>query len=101
VTADDDRWIAAVHEAGHAVAAIKVGYELRQVLLDNAYSCCARLPLSERPRPGIEAWTEDEEKRDGVYTLAGTEAEIELLGAATELAQLPQLAVEFADRERL
>lgn len=84
----EERWVAAVHEAGHAVAAVSLGYDLKNVVLENAYSCCAHLPLKDEPPGGVEAWTDREERYDGIYTLAGAEAEIELFGAATDLGDL-------------
>ncbi len=70
-------WLAAVHEAGHAVIAIVCGYELKDVRIEGAYQCRVHLQLPDgEPAGGISAQSIEEEEADAKYTLAGGKAEL-------------------------
>ncbi|MGH8567508.1 MAG: hypothetical protein ACREXU_05680, partial [Gammaproteobacteria bacterium] len=71
-----DGWIAAIHEAGHAVIALRVGYELRDVMIANAYKCRVWLELpQDEPPAGMSTPSMFEAECDALYTLAGGVAE--------------------------
>lgn len=77
LTPSRERWVVAVHEAGHAVIAEMVGFAVREVRIENAYRCCARPDRQfEVPPSGISSETSDEVDRDALYVLAGGKAEI-------------------------
>ncbi len=71
-------WLAAIHEAGHAVIACKLGYELKEVTIKGAYRCCEALRLPDgEPPGGISTLTQEEVENDAKYTLAGGKAELQ------------------------
>jgi hypothetical protein len=72
-----EEWIAAQHEAGHAVVAAKLGFELQDVSIANAYVCRISLQWSiDGPADGPESRTLGEEEADALYTLAGERAQL-------------------------
>ena len=78
-TTHNPLWVPAVHEAGHAVAAIKLNLDLKVVTVQGAYSCRARLgSLAEDPHNGIVTADPADEACDAIYTLAGERAELVL-----------------------
>lgn len=70
----DERWIEAVHEAGHAIVARAVGYTLLEVGIEDGRFRC-------RVRTDPEGY---DEVRDALFTLAGEKAENEILGTIGE-----------------
>lgn len=69
-------WIAAIHEAGHAVIARCVGYEVREIDIGNASRCRVILEIAEhQPPDGMTTPTIEDEEQDALYTLAGGVAE--------------------------
>lgn len=70
----DERWMAAVHEAGHAVIARLVGYSVVEVGIESdRFKCKARTDPIEY-----------DEANDAIYTLAGEKAENAILGSEGE-----------------
>ena len=75
--AANEDWIAAIHEAGHAVIALALGFQLKDITIDNAYQCRIQLDLPEdEPPHGISTPSISEVERDALYTLAGGKAEV-------------------------
>lgn len=70
----DERWMAAIHEAGHAVIARLVGYTVIEVTIENDQFRC-----KTRPDP-----FEYDEVNDAIFTLAGEKAENAILGTKGE-----------------
>ena len=78
LTPSRERWVVAVHEAGHAVIAEKVGFSVKEeVRIENAYKCCVRPDWQIDILPnGISSETADEVDSDALFALAGGKAEI-------------------------
>jgi hypothetical protein len=61
LTPSCERWVVAVHEAGHAVIAERVGFKVKEVRVENAYLCCVRPDWQiDIPPSGISSETADE-----------------------------------------
>jgi len=77
LTPSRERWVLAVHEAGHAVIGEKVGFAVADVDIENARRCCARPDWQiDGPPGGVSSETGDEVVSDALFALAGGKAEI-------------------------
>lgn len=77
LTPSRERWVIAVHEAGHAVIGEKVGFAVTDVDIENARRCCVRPDWQiDVPPCGISSETGDEVVSDALFALSGGKAEI-------------------------